>query len=100
MLKALKPLAKPQSEVIDLNSDDENDGDVDMVDGVSRKDQWHSSLLRKLETSYPDVFDAVKRDIMSNQDEDSSSLKAVLGKQHVAYLIIISVKLIKFMTTI
>lgn len=87
----MKPITKSQSDVIDLNSDDENDDDdVDMVivNGISKQNQWHSSLLRKLETAYPDVFDALKRDIMSNQDEDSSSLKAVLGKLQATFLLL------------
>lgn len=72
ILSALKPTTKPQSEIIDVDSDDDDDED----DG-----QWHSNLMATLETSYPVVFDAVKTDILSNQDEESSSLKIVLGKQ-------------------
>lgn len=70
---------KPQSDIIDLSDDDDDDdGDVDMLG--NKKGQWHSSLMRTMETRYPEAFDAVKTHIMSNDDEESASLKIVLGK--------------------
>lgn len=83
ILNALKRTPKPQlqSEVIDLNSDEDDDGDVDMVGGKVKDSQSHSRLMRIVETRYPEVFDAVKTDIMSSQDEESASLKIVLGKR-------------------
>lgn len=73
----MKRTPKPQSDIIDLNSDDE---DVDMKDGETDASQWPASLMRILETRYSEVFDAVKTDIMSSRDEESCSLKIVLGK--------------------
>ncbi|KAG4072405.1 hypothetical protein HA402_004337 [Bradysia odoriphaga] len=79
ILHALKRAPKPQSDIIDLNSDEDDDGDVHMENGKSDDGHWHSSLMRILETRYPEVFDALKTEIMSGQDEESCSLKIVLG---------------------
>lgn len=87
VLNALKRTPQPQtqtpnlqSEIIDLSDDDE-DGDIEMVAAEAKNDKWHSSVMRILETRYAEAFDAVKIDILSNQDEESSSLRIVLGKQ-------------------
>lgn len=76
-MNASKHLCQSES-VIDLSDDDD---DVKMTDANGVKVPWHSSMMRTLETRYPEVFDAVKTDIMSNQDEASSALKMVLGKK-------------------
>lgn len=80
ILNALKPL-----DVIDIDSDN----DVDMMEvDTSNIGQWKASLLQKIERRYPDVYDAVIKVIMSSQDDDSSSLKAALGKQHYKFLFV------------
>lgn len=94
-MHALKRTPKPQSDIIDLNSDEDDDGDVIMENGKSEESNWHSSLMKTLETRYPDVFDAVKTDIMSGQDEESCSLKIVLGKWFTDCPLIIHIKFAK-----
>ncbi|KAJ6649895.1 HEAT repeat-containing protein 1 like [Pseudolycoriella hygida] len=79
ILDAVKPVAKPvkrQTEVIELSSEEE-DGYID-TEGEKIAENY-SNLVKILESKYPEAFDAVKSDIMSSENDESSSLKIALG---------------------
>lgn len=81
ILNALQRTPKPKPVTTEVLYISDDDGDVEMGNDKCKEDQWNSNVMRILETRYAEVFDAVKTDIMSNQDEGSSALKIVLGKQ-------------------
>lgn len=85
ILNGLRSTVNSRPEIEIMVDDDitsiSSDEDEDMVDlEKSTITQWYSRLLINLEKRYFYIYDAVRTDIMTKQDKDSSFLKIVLGK--------------------